>query len=107
MQIKTKKYFVGCENLRTFATVFEKGRLAERLGTGLQNLLLRFKSGSDLDTRTEPLNLEGLCSRICVYLVQKSQEDVLRTIWSKAVTTEIRQRRRVTVPQKVWKPAGI
>ena len=26
----------------------EKGRLAEGLGTGLQNLLLRFKSGSDL-----------------------------------------------------------
>ncbi len=25
-----------------------KGRLAEGLGTGLQNLLLRFKSGSDL-----------------------------------------------------------
>ena len=26
----------------------QKGRLAEGLGTGLQNLLLRFKSGSDL-----------------------------------------------------------
>ena len=29
----------------------QKGRLAEGLGTGLQNLLLRFKSGSDLQKR--------------------------------------------------------
>ena len=31
-----------------FCTRFQQGRLAEGLGTGLQNLLLRFKSGSDL-----------------------------------------------------------
>ena len=45
---------VNCENLRTFALAFEKakGRLAEGLGTGLQNLLLRFKSGSDLKKET-------------------------------------------------------
>ena len=44
---------VNCKNLRTFALAFEKakGRLAEGLGTGLQNLLLRFKSGSDLKKR--------------------------------------------------------
>ena len=29
------------------------GRLAEGLGTGLQNLLLRFKSGSDLKKLTD------------------------------------------------------
>ena len=32
----------------------QKGRLAEGLGTGLQNLLLRFKSGSDLNKQETP-----------------------------------------------------
>lgn len=45
-----KKYFANSKIVSTFALVFEtqKGRVAERLGTGLQNLLLRFKSGRDL-----------------------------------------------------------
>lgn len=32
-----------------------KGRMAERLGTGLQNLLHRFESGSDLKKIKTPL----------------------------------------------------
>ena len=46
-----KKYFAISKKVCNFAADFErdfKGRLAEGLGTGLQNLLLRFKSGSDL-----------------------------------------------------------
>ena len=43
----------GWEKVCTFALalIADKGRLAEGLGTGLQNLLLRFKSGSDLRHR--------------------------------------------------------
>ena len=34
-----------------YLVVNKLGRLAEGLGTGLQNLLLRFKSGSDLNKK--------------------------------------------------------
>ncbi len=34
-----------------FLQSFKKGRMAERLGTGLQNLLHRFESGSDLQKK--------------------------------------------------------
>ena len=40
----------------------QKGRLAEGLGTGLQNLLLRFKSGSDLKKNRNP---KSSCSFFC------------------------------------------
>ena len=38
---------------KDYLVVNKEGRLAEGLGTGLQNLLLRFKSGSDLKRQRE------------------------------------------------------
>lgn len=44
-----KIFFANSKKVSTFALANrKKGRVAERLGTGLQNLLLRFKSGRDL-----------------------------------------------------------
>ena len=56
-----KKYFVSFQKVRIFAVAkMTKGRLAEGLGTGLQNLLLRFKSGSDLNERRQHKTLSSL-----------------------------------------------
>ena len=47
----------------------QKGHLAERLGTGLQNLLLRFESGSDLKQK-ERINPKAVRSLfVYVYLM--------------------------------------
>ena len=56
-------YLSISEKVCTFAPDFEskKGRLAEGLGTGLQNLLLRFKSGSDLQKRNPPTGFLFSC----------------------------------------------
>ena len=77
---KIKKYFANWEKLRTFAPDFDnkKGRLAEGLGTGLQNLLLRFKSGSDLHqpkdlTQKRQVFFLSANKKICVHLQKISQ----------------------------------
>ena len=59
------------ENVRIFASAFEskKGRLAEGLGTGLQNLLLRFKSGSDLNEKGAPIGVPFCCKKSLIVAV--------------------------------------